>query len=288
MRPGWGRVGRLLAGLSLLAVLSGCAALQLGYNNADTLIHWRAGRYFGFEGEQKADFERRVQRFLGWHRKTELPQYASLASGLGDRLARGVVLPDLVWGYDSFQTLLRQTLRAAAQESGDLLDTLSPAQVERFKERLDKENRTFAKEQGLGDGPEERRAKRVTRNIERLEDWFGALTDAQIDRVRVYSARAPLDDVLRDQDRKRMQRELLGMINARETRQKLVPWAVVWDQNRDPAYETLRKENLREYFGMLLDLDKTLSAEQRKRAVQRLRGFAGDFSALVAATEGAR
>ena len=39
---------------------------------------------------------------------------------------------------------------------------------------------------------------------------------------------------------------------------------------------------------MLIDLDKTLSAEQRNRAVQRLRGFAGDFLVLVAAAEGAR
>ena len=41
---------------------------------------------------------------------------AVVANGLADRLARGTTLPDLVWGYDSFQTLLRQTLRAAAAE----------------------------------------------------------------------------------------------------------------------------------------------------------------------------
>ena len=282
------RGGWLLGVAWALAALSGCTALQLGYNNADSLIHWRAGRYFGFEGEQKADFERRVQRFLGWHRKTELPHYATLANGLGDRLAHGIALADLVWGYDSFQTLLRQTLHAAAAESGDLLDALTPVQVERFQTRLAKENRDFAKDQELADAPGERRAKRVRRNIERLEDWFGALTDAQIERVRQYSASAPLDDVLRDQDRKRMQRELVGMIKAKEAHRKLVPWAIAWDQNRDPAYETLRKENLREYFSMLLDLDKTLSTEQRNRAVQRLRGFAGDFNALVAAAEGLR
>lgn len=272
----------------VLALLTGCTALQLGYNNADSLIHWRGGRYFGFEGEQKADFERRVQKFLVWHRKTELPKYAVLANGLGDRLARGVTLPDLVWGYDSFQSLLRETLRAAGVESGDLLDTLTPEQVERFQARLAKENRDFAKDQGLAEGPEERRAKRVKRNIERLEDWFGALTDAQIERVRLYSARAPLDDTLRDQDRKRMQRDLLGMIKAKANRQKLEAWAVAWDQNRDPTYEKLRKENLKEYFSMLMDLDKMLSTEQRSRAVHRLRGFAGDFMALVAAAERVR
>lgn len=274
---------RALAAFAVFLALSGCTALQLGYNNADTLIHWRAGKYFAFEGEQKAEFERRVQRFLAWHRKTEVPRYAALANGLADRLARGVSQADLVWGYDSFQTLLRQSLVAAAGEAADVVDGLSPAQHERFAARLDKENRDHAKEYGLGDPPAERRAKRTRRNIERLEDWFGALSEAQADRVRQYSARAPLDDELRDRDRKRMQRELSAMFRAREARQRLVQWAAAWDQNRDPAYEALRKENLREYFGMLLDLDKTLSPEQRARAVQRLRGYSGDFAALAAA-----
>lgn len=273
----------MLAMFVALVVLSGCTALQLGYNNADTLIHWRAGKYFGFEGEQKAELERRVKRFLAWHRKTELPRYSALANGLADRLARGVSQADLVWGYDSFQTLLRQSLVAGAGEAAELLDGLSAAQVERFVARLEKENRDHAKDYALADPPSERRAIRTRRNLERLEEWFGGLSETQADRVRLYSARAPLDDELRDRDRKRMQRELTAMFRARDARQKLVPWAVAWDQNRDPAYEAMRKDNLREYFGMLLDLDRTLSPEQRERAVRRLRGFAGDFSALVAA-----
>lgn len=286
MNPGalrrWGWKALLVA----LAVLSGCTAVQLGYNNADTLIHWRGGRYFGFEGEQKADFERRVQRFLGWHRKAELPKYEQFAHGLADRLARGLSQADLVWGYDSFQTLLRQSLGAGAAEAGELLDGLSVAQIERFEARLAKENRDHAKEYGLSDPPEERRARRTKRNVERLEEWFGSLTDAQVERIRRYSERAPLDDELRDRDRKRMQRELTAMLRAKQARQRLVSWALAWDQNRDPAYEAQRVANLKEYFAMVLDLDKTLSAEQRARAVKRLRGFAGDFSVLVAATGG--
>ena len=288
MRPAAWRAGVLWLAAAGLAVLAGCSALQLSYNNADTLLHYRGGKYFGFEDAQKAEFERRVQRFLGWHRKSELPQYARFTNELADRLSRGVSQADLVWGYDSFQTYLRQSLRAGSGEISEMLDALSPAQVERFKERLDKENLDFAKEYGLREAPEERRARRVKRNIERLEDWFGSLTDAQAERVAAYSKRAPLDDELRDRDRKRMQRELLAMIRAKEAGKRLVQWAVAWERNRDPAFEAARKSNLQEFYAMLLDLDKTLTPEQRARAVKRLRGFAGDFLALALAAEGAR
>lgn len=280
----WGL--RLLYGA--LIVLSGCTAVQLGYNNADSLLHWRGGQYFGFENEQKAEFERRVQRFLAWHRKTELPRYARFADDLSDRLSRGVSQDDLVWGYDAFQTYLRQSLRAGTGEMAALLDDLAPEQVERFQQRLEKENREFAKEYGLGEAPEERREIRVKRNIKRLEDWFGSLSVAQAERVALYSRRAPLDDELRLRDRKRLQGELVAMLKKKEARKGLVPWAVAWDQNRDPAFEAMRKENLQEFYAMLLDLDKTLSPEQRGRAARRLRGFAGDFTALAAAVEAAR
>jgi len=224
-----------------------------------------------------------VQGFLSWHRKTELPLYARYANDLANRLARGVSQGDLVWGYDAFQAYLRQSLRAGTGEIAALLDDLAPEQIERFQERLEKENREFAKEYGLGETAQERREIRVKRNVKRLEEWFGTLTDAQVERVALYSRRAPLDDELRLRDRKRLQRELVAMLKMKEARRKLVPWAAAWDQNRDPAFEALRKQNLQEFYAMLLDLDKTLSLEQRGRAVQRLRGFAGDFTALAAA-----
>ena len=271
-----------------LIALSGCTALQLGYNNADSLLHWRGAQYFGFEDEQKAEFERHVQRFLAWHRKTELPHYARFADDLANRLSKGVSQGDLVWGYDAFQTYLRQSLRAGTGEVAGLLDALTPEQIGRLQERLEKENRDFAKDYRLGEPPEERRERRVKRNVERLEDWFGPLTDAQVDRVVLYSRRAPLDDEVRLRDRRRLQKELVTMLKHREARKKLAQWAAAWEQNRDPAFEALRKENLNEYYSMLLDLDKTLSAEQRGKAAKRLRGFAGDFSALAAALGAAR
>jgi hypothetical protein len=286
-KAGLARQGVRLLCAALIA-LSGCTAVQIGYNNADSLLHWRGGQYFGFENEQKAEFERRVQRFLDWHRKTELPRYARYADDLANRLSRGVSQGDLVWGYDAFQSYLRQSLRAGAGELAALLDDLAPEQIEQFQERLEKENREFAKDYGLGETPEARREIRVKRNVKRMEDWFGSLSEAQTERIALYSRRAPLDDELRLRDRRRLQRELVAMLKRKEARKKLVAWAAAWDQNREPAFEALRKENLQEYYAMVLDLDKTLTPEQRGKAVRRLRGYAGDFTALASAAEAVR
>lgn len=277
--------GRLRAGLAALALLiglSGCSALQLGYRNADTMLHWRGGQYFDFEGEARAEYERRVQRFLAWHRREALPQYARLAENMAARIARGLSQADLVWGYDAFQSQLRQSLSAGGAEIGELLDGLSAQQMQTFEKRLAKENRDYARKYSIGGTAEERRALRVKRNVERLEDWYGDLNEEQLERVKLYSARAPLDDALRERERKRMQNELLAMLRAKESKQRLRQWAIDWERNRAADFEAARKQNLQEYFGMVLDLDKTLSTEQRARAVKRLRGYAQDFLTFAA------
>lgn len=266
----------------MAALLAACSTLQLTYNNADVYLRWRGGQYFDFEAAAAAEFERRVDRFLSWHRRTALPQYARLAEEAAGRLADGLSQADLVWGYDAFQAQVREGLRAAAGEVADLLDALAPAQIEILEKRLAKQNREFAKDNVLEGTPEERRKKRLERNIERLDDWLGSVNEAQYERVRLYSVRAPLEDKMRDRDRKRLQREFVALLRARQAKETLAEWAVNWERNRDPAYDVARREHLQEYFRMLLDLDKTLSSAQRTHAVRRLQGFARDFAALAA------
>jgi hypothetical protein len=88
-------------------------------------------------------------------------------------------------------------------------------------------------------------------------------------------------DEMRDRDRKRLQAELLAILRAREARKRLPDAAVNWERGRDPAYVAAVEVARKEYFALMLDLDRSLSAEQRKKAVARWRGLAEDFAALA-------
>jgi hypothetical protein len=272
--------GFVVAAVALL--LSGCSAMKLAYENADTYLMWRGGQYFEFRGAAKEEYARRVQKFLAWHRRIALPQYAALADEAAARLARGLSQADLSWGYDAFQVQVRAGLRAAAAETAELLDALEPAQIASLERRLADDNRKFAKDYGLAKPAGERRKRRVERNVERMEDWLGTVSDEQLERIKLYAARAPLDEEGRDRERRRLQRELVLMLRAGEARARLAEWAVNWEQRREPEYEKARRAHREEYQGMLLDLDRTLTAAQRAHAVKRLRDFAADFRLLAA------
>ena len=267
------------AALLALAV-AGCSAVRTVYQHADIYLKWKASSYLVLEGEEAEELERRVDDFLAWHRVEALPQYALLADEARRRLARGLSREDLVWGYDAAMAQARQSARAAAERIAPLLDRLTPEQVALLEQRLAKDNRRFAREHLRGSDAERRR-RRVERNVERLEDWVGGLSESQFERVQRYSERAPLLEELRARERERLQARFLALVRAGAARERLPEAAAHWDSEREPAYAAAYQAAREEYFAMLLDIERSLTAEQRARAARRLRRWAEDFRILA-------
>jgi len=256
--------------------------VRLAYDNADTWVRWRATSYLDLHGEDADDLDERIDAYHAWHRANALPQYAKLSEEAATRIARGLSREDIVWGYDSFMTQVRESLRAAAERVAPVLDRLTPEQIDHVEERFAEDNRKFAKE-FLRGSEQQRRARRLKRTQERLEDWVGPLSEPQAERVRQYAESAPLFDDLRDRDRKRLQAQFLAMVRAHEARQRLPDAALAWERGREPAYAAASAAFRREYFALLIDLDSSLSPEQRARAAARFRSYGEDFATLARA-----
>lgn len=273
---------RRLAAVLLLGLLGGCSAMEFAYRNADTWLRWQGGYYLDLRGVQADAYAASADAFLAWHRARALPQYARLAEEAGARLAQGASREDLLWGYDAFRAQMREGLRRAGAAAAGVLDGLSPAQIEHLKWRFAQANRKFAQEHVEG-SPAQRKTRRARRLVQGLEDWLGELNDAQRERVRQFSERAPLYGALRERERHRRQAELLAMLRAGESVQRLAGWAAEWEGGREPALVEAVHALMAEFFDMLADLERTLSPAQRTYAVARFRGYARDFDALAAA-----
>ena len=273
---------RALAAILAAYLLCGCSMVRLAYENADSYLSWRAGNYLDVHGEAVDELDAAIADFHDWHRAQALPQYARLAGEAAVRVDDGVSPEDLVWGYDSFIAQVRVSLRAAAHRIAPLLAKLDAQQIAHIESRLAEDNRRFAK-QFLRGSEGERRERRARRIAKRLEEWLGRLSQAQLERVRRYSERAPLVGALRDRDNRRLQAQLLHLLRSdkKQTLQgSLVELAERWDRGRDPAYAAAIELSRREIHAMLLDLDRSLSPEQRAQAVASLRRYAADFQML--------
>jgi hypothetical protein len=272
-------VARILL-VCLLLGLSGCSMVRFAYNNADLYLRYQLGKYLDVQGAQREEVDRHIAAFLAWHRANALPQYIRLVNEASARFARGLSQEDLVWGYDSVQAQVLQAVRAAAGEIADLLDRLTPEQIAYMERRFAEDNRKYVRENVAG-GMEERRRKRVRRNVERLEEWFGTLSEGQIERVRQYAERAPFPEAMRDRERRRLQADFLAIVRAREAKARFAQWAIEWERRRDPEHAAAVRAQRMEYFAMLVDLSRTLSASQRDVAEARFHELASDFDRLA-------
>jgi hypothetical protein len=275
----WARVVPLMVLAALL--LAGCSGVRLVYDNADTFIRWRMLQFLDVHGEQADELDERIAGFMRWHRVNALPKYARDADESAQRLSRGLTRDDVVWGYDVLAGHGREAMRAAAEQAAPLLDRLNAAQIRHMEQRIAEENRKFAREHLRG-SERDRREQRAQRIIERLEDWLGSLSKAQIDAVNRYSARVPLNAELRDRDNKRIQGEIMAIIRAKEARRRLPERIVGLDAGRDPAFVAARAESIREFGALLLEIDRLATREQRARVIAELRRYAEEFRSLAA------
>jgi hypothetical protein len=267
--------------LAAAALLGGCSTVRFAYENADSYARWKAASYVDLHGEMADELDDRIEEFHAWHRKNELPKYVRLSQEASRRFADGLSPQDVVWGYDSLRAQARESLRKAGEMAAPLLDRLSAEQVAQIERRFAEDNRQYYRS-NLRGSERERRAKRAKNMVERLEDWVGKLTPAQVERVREYAERAPALAELRDRDRKRIQREILAVIRARSAQQKLPELLAHWDREREPGFSAALGTWREQYVSFMVDLDRMLTPEQRARALAHLRRYAEDFEALAA------
>jgi hypothetical protein len=265
----------------LVLLLCGCSTLRFAYENADAYVRWKVDNYLDAQGDDAEQLDERIDEFFAWHRKNELPRYAKLAQEASQRFADGLSRQDLVWGYDSLRGRARESLRKAAELAAPLLDRLSPEQMAQIERGIARENRQFYRN-NLRGSERERRRKRAKYAVDRLEDWVGRLSQAQIARVREYTERAPMLEEMRDRDRRRLQREVMAIVRARAAQKNLPERIASWERGREPAFVAALEVWREQYFAMLADIDRTLTPEQRSRAMGHLRRYAEDFEALAA------
>jgi hypothetical protein len=269
---------------TLLLLLAGCSALQFTYNQADTLIAWRADSYFDFDPQQKHDFHRRLDRLLAWHRREQLPDYANFVHAAVARARHGLTRADIVWFIDGFRLRYRAIVDRGTSDAADVLAKLGNEQLRALTKQWAKDNQRFAEERDLNAGIDRQKRARLKRTLQQITDWAGTLTRAQEQHIEKLLEAVPLIEHLRHLDRQRRQQEFLELLKLRTQRQEFQPrlhaWLLDWERGRAPEYERLSAEVFEKRIEFYLAVEKILTAEQRERAVRRLHGFGDDFKTL--------
>jgi len=290
-----GRQARRVVLASVALLVAACSQLQLGYNNADTLVAYSLDSYLDLDDEQERLAREGIGALHRWHRSTQLAAYARLLDEAQRKVAGPVAAADVL----EFNAGMRRALLAigeqAAPEMARLALTLKPAQVERLAERLARDTSKARRELVRFAGPESLE-QRVDRYVEQAEDWFGTLSAAQRATIRASLARRPEAQEAWMAERERRQRELVAVMARIRAEQPPLATATAWlreyfaelAEPRDPARRARLAMYREENAELVAQLVNGATPAQRAALAKRLRGYAADLAALAAKDAGGR
>jgi hypothetical protein len=271
--------------LLLAAALAGCGSvMRIAYNNGDLALRTMAYEYFDLQGEQQDLLKSQLARFHDWHRREELPAYAEMLQGAADRLARGLARADVIWAIVAVRARYRSVVAQAAEEGAPVLARLEPDNYAALEKKLADANRKFASEYLTGDQAKRDRA-RAKWLEERVGFFVGDLTDAQRALIARFVESQPRMSEVRLDERMRRQQEFVRLVkgyrSSPDLAGRLRSYLLDWDRGRGPEHARLARDWEDRLVALALDIDRTLTPDQRQRAVQRFRSLAEDCRVLA-------
>lgn len=268
------------------AFLAACTATRFAYNQAPTLSYWWIDRHVDLSETQGMRTRADVDAFFQWHRREELPVYASLLRQWQAMAPDNVTAAQACAQFED----IRQRLDRAAAETVDPLARLAlqltPEQMDNLKEQQARSNKDFEKD-FLRGSAEKRLDKRVDKAIDRSESFYGALSDAQRELLRDLLQKSPFDPERTQAERLRRQADLLQTVrDAQATPAKaeqLVREHIARiRQSPAPGYDAYNQTLIRAGCAQFATLHNSMSAEQRANAVRTLKRYENDVRTLSA------
>jgi len=290
-----GRHARRFVLASVALLVAACSQLQLGYNNADTVIAYALDSYLDLDDEQERLARERIGALHRWHRGTQLPGYAKLLGDAQRKLSGQVTAAEV----REFNAGIRRALIAIGEQTAPdlaaLALTLKPAQLDRMAGKLARDT-VKARAELVSLTKEESVEHRVERYVERTEEWFGRLSTAQQEMIRTALSRQPGAQEAWIDERERRQRELVAVMARIYAEQPSPAIATAWlreyfarlDDPRDPQQRARLETYRQEDAALVASLINSATPPQRAKLAKKLGGYVADFDALAVGAPGRR
>jgi hypothetical protein len=290
------RIIRSLFLLAVAAIVTGCSALRLGYNQGHDLVFWWLDGYVDFTAEQSPRVREALRGWFAWHRATQLPDYAALLRQAQQQVLEPARAEQICRWADVLQQRATVAVEQALPWLGDVVLGLTPAQLAHLEQRFAKANVEFREEFLQGDAAARRRVQ-FERQLGRFENLYGRLEPAQRERLAQWMADSPADAERWFGERLQRQQELLDTLRAvqalpvaERTPARVQPMLAAVAQR----FTTSPREAYREHQQRLKRFNCELFARvhndttpaQRQRAAAKLRGWEDDARVLAGANGG--
>lgn len=256
-------------------MLSSCGG-RFTYNRLDWIAHFYLSSKVDLDDSQSRALRDDLDEFFSWHRHSELPRYAGFLDRAAIDAARPLEVAQVEAGRREVEGFMHDSARHAAPDVASWLNGLRRDQVDELFANFAAKERA-AREKNCGRSVAERREEGAERFIDNVEDWTGKLSGAQRDLIETRLATFHADACNEVSTREQSRREFRALVDRYRLRPEFAARvATYFAQSRgdDADRERLLK--------LLVDINHSLTSEQRSQVVSRLRAHAKDLRALAA------
>ena len=272
-----------------LALLGGCGVLRLGYGQADAFaFRWLDG-YADFDDAQSLRVREGLAGWFGWHRRSELPDYAELLLRIEPEVRQDTTAERVCGWWSQARERIDRGLDAAVPLFAEVAPTLRPQQLEHIERRYAKANAEY-RDEFLSRDPRRRLVATAKRVAGRAEWLYGDLDDAQRTRIAEWVQESPFDPAAAYEERLLRQAEGLALLRrlaaapmaSETTEREIRDWLRSFDRSPRPTYRLRTKRLVRHNCALAAALHNSTSPAQREAASKRLLQWTSDFRALAA------
>ena len=280
--------GKQLRSLIMLIILmmtvGACSRTQFFYTQLDWIIPRYVDHYISLNDEQYNILDVHTQQFLKWHCSTHLHKYAEWFTRLSHDVDKGHIDTEKIELYmDDLQVFWEELVDEYAPGVAVAIYQADDKQVMELFENISEKNAELSEE--LVEPPLEEVEQELTERMQdRFENWFGSLTTAQLESIRLWSKKVAPHQRLRLVMRERWANSLHRLFVYRQelpefvtgVRQLIKNPQQVWT----PEYKQQFAQTRQGVISLIEQSVNSLTVKQRQYFIKQASSWGRDLNAL--------
>ena len=275
----------------MLATLSACSAVKMGYSQAPALAYWYLDGYADFTDAQSLQVKADLARLQAWHRQTQLPKYAELLHELQPLVQANITPAQACSVVLDVRRKLAIVSSQAEPAVAALAISVQPGQLQHMQRKFARGNADYRKD-FIDATPDAVRARRYKQAVSRADMLYGALDDQQLRRIGQLVDQSGFNAALAYAERLRRQQDALQTLHtlasgnlaaARTDLRALLDRTL---DSPDAGYRDYLEKITQESCRAIAELHNTTTAVQRRKALGVLKGYEQDLRALAGQNDG--
>ncbi len=274
--------------VALLPLVVACSAVRLSYNQAPMLAYWWLDGYADFNAEQSPGVKTALDDWFGWHRASQLPDYAQALATMGAMAADKVTPAQVCSTIGAWQQRGLRAYERAVPAMTDLVRSLTPEQIRHIERQYLRKHKEAVAD-FLQAEPAERQKANYERALDRAESLYGKFNDSQRRRLAADLLVSPFNPErwlnersLRNGDTVRNLRQWQADASDSATVQAgLRRFGQDAVQSPRADFRSYASTLLLSNCSMLAGVHNITTPEQRQHAAGKLKGWEDDLRALI-------